>query len=76
MVGLTRLIDRHLDLGDASGRANIGDKPLTLVAFALAGGDCIADADALCSGGAAKVLGRTVKVQSTIRGSTFPSLGS
>ena len=31
----------HLDLGDAAGRANTGDKLLTLVASALAGGECI-----------------------------------
>ena len=30
--------DRHVDLGDAPGRANAGDKVLTLVASALAGG--------------------------------------
>ena len=36
----------RLDLGDAPGRANTGDKILTLVASALAGGDCIDDADA------------------------------
>ena len=64
MVGLTRLIDRHLDLGDAPGRANTGDKLLTQVAFAMAGGDCIDD-DALHLGGTAKVLGRTFKAQST-----------
>ena len=39
-VGLRELVDRHLDLGDAPGRANAGDKMLTLVASALAGGDC------------------------------------
>ena len=30
-VGLRELVDRHLDLGDAPGRANAGDKMLTLV---------------------------------------------
>ena len=49
-VGLRELVDRHLDLGDAPGRANAGDKLLTLVASALAGGDCIDDADALRAG--------------------------
>ena len=29
-VGLRELVDRHLDLGDAPGRANAGDKMLTL----------------------------------------------
>ncbi len=40
-LGLGELVDRHVDLGDAPGRANAGDKLLTLVASALAGGDCI-----------------------------------
>ena len=44
------LVDRYLDLGHAPGRANAGDKMLTLVASALAGGDCIDDADALRAG--------------------------
>ena len=46
-----------VDLGDAAGRANAGDKLLTLIASALAGGDCIADADAMRAGGAGRVLG-------------------
>ena len=50
-LGLRELADAHLDLGDAPGRANAGDKLLTLVASALAGGDCIADAAALRAGG-------------------------
>ena len=36
-LGLRELVDRHLDLGDAPGRANSGDKIMTLVASALAG---------------------------------------
>ena len=50
-LGLRELVDHHLDLGVAPGRANTGDKILTLVASALAGGDCIDDADALRAGG-------------------------
>ena len=38
-LGLPQLVDRHLDLGHATGRANTGDKMMTLVASALAGGD-------------------------------------
>ena len=45
-LGLRELVDHHLDLGCAPGRANTGDKLLTLVASALTGGDCIDDADA------------------------------
>ena len=58
--------DAPLDLGDAAGRANAGDKLLTLVASALAGGDCIADAAAMRAGGAGRVLGCTVKAPSTL----------
>ncbi len=65
-LGLGELVDRHVDLGDAPGRANAGDKLLTLVASALAGGDCIDDADALRAGGTAQVLGCAVKAPSTL----------
>ena len=41
---------------DAPGRANTGDKMMTLVASALAGGDCIDDADVLRAGGTARVF--------------------
>ena len=65
-LGLSELADSHLDLGDAPGRANAGDKILTLVTSALAGGDCIDDADALRAGGTGRVLGCTVKAPSTL----------
>ncbi len=65
-LGLRELVDRHLDLGDAPGRANAGDKIMTLVASALAGGDCIDDADALRSGSTGRVLGCVVKAPSTL----------
>ena len=64
-LGLGELVDHHLDLGSAPGRANTGDKIMTLVASALAGGDCIDDADALRTGGTARTLGGTVKAPST-----------
>ena len=57
-LGLRELVDHHLDLGNAPGRANPGDKMLTLVASALAGGDCIDDADVLRTGGTAQVVSR------------------
>ena len=60
-LGLQELADSYLDLGDAPGRANVGDKLLTLIASALAGGECIDDAAALRAGGTASVLGCTVK---------------
>lgn len=65
-LGLGELVDCHVDLGDALGRANAGDKMLTLVASALAGGDCIDDADARRAGGTEQVLGCTVKAPSTL----------
>ena len=65
-LGLQELADSCLDLGDAPGRANAGDKLLTLVASALAGGECIDDAAALRAGGTASVLGCTVKAPSTL----------
>ena len=64
-LGLGELVDCHVDLGDAPGRANAGGKMLILVASALAGGDCIDDADALRAGGTARVLGCVVKAPST-----------
>ena len=42
------------------GRANTGDKIVTLVASALAGGDCIDDADMLRTGRTAGALGCVV----------------
>ena len=65
-LGLRELVDNHVDLGDAPGRANAGDKMLTLVASALAGGDCIDDADVLRTGGTASAIGCVVKAPSTL----------
>ncbi len=65
-LGLRELVDHHLDLGGAPGRANTGDKMVTLVASALAGGDCIDDADALGAGGTVGVPGCVVKAPSTL----------
>ena len=63
-LGLPELVAAP-DLGDAPERANAGDKMMTLVASALAGGDCIDDADVLRTGGTA-CLGGTVKAPSTL----------
>ena len=65
-LGLSQLVDRHVDLGRAPGRANTGDKMMTLVASALAGGDCIDDADVLRAGRTGRVLGCVVKAPSTL----------
>ena len=66
-LGLSQLVDRHLDLRDAPGRANTGDKMMTLVASALAGGDCIDDTEVLRTGGTAGAIGCVVKAPSTPR---------
>ena len=65
-LGLGELVDNHVDLGDAPGRANTGDKVMTLAASALAGGDCIDDADVLRTGGTAGVIGCVLKAPSTL----------
>ena len=65
-LGLPELVQQRLDLGDAPGPANAGDKMMTLVASALAGGDCIDDADVLRAGGTVGVLGCVVKAPSTL----------
>ncbi len=65
-LGRPELVERHLDLGRAPGRANTGDKVMTLVASALAGGDCIDDADVLRTGGTASAIGCVVKAPSTL----------
>ena len=65
-LGLRGLVEEHLHLGTAAGRANVGDKLLTLIFSALTGGDTIDDANALRAGGTAKVLGFRVKAASTL----------
>ena len=65
-LGLGELVGKHVDLGDAPGRANTEDKIVTLVASALAGGDCIDDAEVLRTGGTAGAIGCVVKAPSTL----------
>jgi hypothetical protein len=65
-LDLKGLVDEHLDLGTKPGRANVGDKLLTLVMSALAGGDHIDHANALRAGDTGRVLGFTVKAASTL----------
>jgi hypothetical protein len=59
-LGLLGLFEDHLDLGGAPGRANVGDKAMTLIHSALLGGDSIDDADALRAGETQAVLGHVV----------------
>lgn len=65
-LGLRQLVDEHLDLGPKPGRANAGDKVLTLVMSALAGGDHIDHANALRAGDTGRILGFRVKAASTL----------
>ena len=65
-LGLPQLVQECLDLGNALGRGNTGDKMVTLVASALAGGDCIDDADVLRTGGTAGAIGCVVKAPATL----------
>jgi hypothetical protein len=65
-LGLRELIDDGVDLGDAAGRANVGDKAMTLIHSALAGGDSIDDADVLRAGDTQVVLGHVVLAPSTL----------
>jgi hypothetical protein len=65
-LGLLELFDEHVDLGDAPGRAHVGDKAMTLIHSALAGGDSIDDADALRAGATDSVLGHVVLAPSTL----------
>ena len=63
---LREFIDATVDLGDAAGRANVGHKAMTLIHSALAGGDCIDDADALRASDTEAVLGHGVLAPSTL----------
>jgi hypothetical protein len=65
-LGLEELFEEHVHLGEHHAGANVGRKALTLVASALAGGDCIDDVDALRAGGTADVLGHRVAAPSTL----------
>ena len=63
---LRELFAAHVDLGDAPGAANAGDKAMTLVHSALAGGCWIDDADARRAGATGQVLGHRVAAPSTL----------
>ncbi|MGH2750031.1 MAG: IS1380 family transposase [Actinomycetota bacterium] len=65
-LGLKELFYDHVSLGDARGRANVGDKAMTVVASLIAGGECIDDADILRAGETDQVLGHWVAAPSTL----------
>ena len=63
---LRELFDEGVDLGDAPGGANVGEKAMTLVHPALAGATWIGDADWLRAGATGEVLGHRVAASSTL----------
>jgi hypothetical protein len=63
---LRELVEHHVDLGDAPGRANVGLKAVALVASALVGGDSIDDADALRAGESGALIGQWIPAPSTL----------
>lgn len=65
-LGLRELFDEHVQLGDAPGHAYAGHKAMTLIHSALAGGECIDDADALRAGRTEAVLGHKLRAPSTL----------
>src|SRR3974377_1281699 len=65
-LGMRELFDRHVDLGDVPGGANVGLKAMTLVHSALAGGDCIDDADHMRVASTPEMLGHGVPGPSTL----------
>lgn len=65
-LGLEELADRRLTLSNPDAAPNPGDKLATLIRSALAGGDCIDDADVPRTGDTARALGFRVKAPSTL----------
>jgi hypothetical protein len=63
---LRELLDERVDLGGTPGAANPGDKAMTLVHAALAGGQWIEDADRLRAGATGQILGHRVAAPSTL----------
>ncbi len=65
-LGLKDLIDDGIHLGAIAGAANSGEKAMTVISSALAGGDCIDDVDALRGGASSEVVGHRVAAPSTV----------
>src|SRR3954463_15584779 len=65
-LGIERLVDARLDLGDRGGAANPGRKVMTRLSAMALGADCIEDCDVLRSGQTAAVLGHRVSAPSTL----------
>jgi hypothetical protein len=65
-IGVERLVDGCVDLGERRGGANPGRKVMTMVSAMALGADCIEDCDVLRSGQTAAVLGHRVAAPSTV----------
>jgi len=65
-LGLERLVDRTVDLGQRAGAARPGRKLLSLVHAIAAGADSIADCELLRAGGTEPLLGHRVMAPSTL----------
>jgi hypothetical protein len=63
---LRELLDTHVDLGDTPGAANAGDKAMTVISSALAGGQWIDDAQRLRAGASGQILGHRIAAPSTL----------
>jgi hypothetical protein len=65
-LGIERLVEESVDLGDRDGAANPGRKVMTLLSAMCLGADCIDDCDVLRSGQTRAVLGHAVVAPSTL----------
>jgi hypothetical protein len=65
-LGVKQLVARQVDLGDALGHADVGDKAITVIHAVLAGADPIDDCGVLPAGAAAAVVDHGVAAPSTI----------
>jgi hypothetical protein len=65
-LGIERLVDESIDLGDRAGAANPGRKVMTMISAMALGADCIEDCDVLRSGQTTAVLGHGVAAPSTL----------
>ena len=65
-LGIERLADELVELGDKPGAHRPGRKVMTLIHSLLLGGDCIDDADVLRAGSTGAVVGHRVMAPSTL----------
>jgi hypothetical protein len=76
-LGLRELLNAHVDLGEAPGRANVGDKAMTVVHALLAGGSWIDDCDRLRAGATGQVtIQDPAKPESTLASPLAKPMGS